>query len=52
MDEPYRVIYLINESNTRVIRGFNSPYLARKLANKIKRSKRCTLLTCVGFFAD
>lgn len=40
----YKVIFLVNATKTRVTRKFSSPYLARKFVNKLRYSKRCTLL--------
>lgn len=45
----YKVTYLVNETNTRLTRSFDSEYLARKFVNKLKFSKRCTLLSCPLF---
>lgn len=41
----YKVRYLINTSQTMLTRTFSSEYLARKFVNKLKHSKRCTLIS-------
>lgn len=41
----YKVTYIVNESGVKVVKGFDSPYLAKKLVNKLKRSKKCTLVS-------
>lgn len=40
----YEVTFIVNETKARVTRRFDSPYLARKFVNKLRYSKRCTLL--------
>ena len=40
----YKVTFL-NETNQKLTRGFDSEYLARKFVQKIKHSKRCTLIS-------
>lgn len=40
----YEVTFLVNATEARVTRRFDSPYLARKFVNKLRYSKRCTLL--------
>ena len=40
----YEVIFLVNATKTQVTRKFSSPYLARKFVNKLRYSKRCTLV--------
>lgn len=44
----YRVVFL-NEKGIRLVRGFDSVYLARQFVNKIRHSKRCTLVSYIGF---
>ena len=38
------VMYLIKATGALVTRTFDSPYLARKLVNKLRRSKKCELV--------
>lgn len=45
----YKVTFLVNESNTKLTRGFDSKYLADKFANKLRHSKKCTILSYVSF---
>lgn len=40
-----KVTYIINESKTRVTKTFESAYLCRQFVNKLKRSKKCTLVS-------
>jgi hypothetical protein len=44
MNGVYEVTFVVNATKTRVTRKFSSPYLARKFVNKLRYSKRCTLL--------
>ena len=44
----YKVTFL-NEKGIRLVRGFDSPYEARKFVNKIRKSTRCTLVSYSGF---
>jgi len=41
----YKVTYLVNATNTRLTKGFESPYFAQQFVRKLKHSKRCTLLS-------
>lgn len=41
----YSVEYLVHKSNTRLVRVFDSPYLARKFVNRLRHSKKCTLIS-------
>ncbi len=45
----YQVIFIIRETGQRLMRGFDSPYLARKFVNKLKHSKRCILVSYPNF---
>lgn len=45
----YNVTFLVNATGARLTRSFDSEYLARKFVNKLKFSKRCTLLSCPLF---
>lgn len=38
-------VVFINERGTRVTKTFDSAYLCRKFVNKLKRSKRCVLVS-------
>ena len=44
----YKVCF-INEKGIRLVRGFDSPYEARKFVQKIRKSRRCTLVSYTGF---
>lgn len=41
----YKVTFIVNESGAKVTKSFESPYVAKKFVNKLKRSKRCTLVS-------
>lgn len=41
----YKVTFLVNASRVKLTRSFDSPYLARKFVNKLRHSRRCTLLS-------
>ena len=45
----YYKVCFINEKGIRLVRGFDSPYEARKFVNKIRKSNRCTLVSYTGF---
>jgi len=45
----YRVNFIVNASGVKLTRAFDSEYMARKFANKVKFSKNTTLVSCVGF---
>ena len=45
----YRVTFLVKGEERALVRSFTSPYQARVFADKIKRSKRCTLVSCPLF---
>lgn len=45
----YKVTFLVNASRVKLTRSFDSPYLARKFVNKLKHSRRCTLLSHPSF---
>lgn len=38
-------VVFINERGSRVTKTFDSEFLCRKFVNKLKRSKRCTLVS-------
>lgn len=42
----YEVVYLIRESGVKVTKNFDSPYLCRRLVNKLRHSKKCELISC------
>jgi len=44
-DGTYKVTYMINETKAKLTRGFFSPFEARKFINKLRYSKRCTLVS-------
>lgn len=41
----FQVVFIVKETGQRLVRGFDSPYLARKFVNKLKHSKRCSLVS-------
>lgn len=45
----YKVSFTVNASGERVIKDFDSEYMARNFVNKIRRSKRCTLISYPTF---
>ena len=45
----FKVTFLVNASNTRLTKSFESPYFARKFVNKLRHSKSCTLLAYPRF---
>lgn len=40
-----KVEYIVNDSGTRLIKTFESPYLCRKFVEKVRRSKKLTLVS-------
>ena len=45
------VVFISRDSGRKLVRNFDSPYLAGQFVNKLKRSKRCILVSYpnVGF---
>lgn len=41
----YNVTFVVRNSGEVLTKSFDSPYLARQFVNKLKRSKRCSLLS-------
>ena len=42
----YKVTFIVKDGDgTKLTRGFDSPYLAKKFINKLKHSKRCLLVS-------
>lgn len=41
----YKVTYRVNATKKVLTRSFDSLYFARKFVNKLKYSKRCTLIS-------
>lgn len=41
----YNVTFTVNATRETLTRSFDSKYLAWKFANKLKHSKRCTLVS-------
>lgn len=39
------VIFIVNISGEKITKSFNSPVQCRKFVNKLKHSKRCTLVS-------
>lgn len=42
-------VVFINDRGNRVEMHFDSPYLCQKFVNKLKRSKKCTLVSYPQF---
>lgn len=40
----YRVVFF-SEKGEKLCKGFDSPYLCRKFVNKLRHSRRCTLVS-------
>lgn len=40
----YEVTYIVNAIGVRLTRSFESEYLARKFVNKLRHSRKCTLV--------
>lgn len=45
----YKVTFLVNKTNQKLERSFDSPYMAREFVRKLKHSKRCRLLSAPLF---
>lgn len=45
----YQVTFLVNATKERLTRSFDSPYFARQFVNKLRHSRRCTLISCPIF---
>ena len=45
-DGYYAVVFLVLDENKKLIRRFNDSYKARLFVNKLKRSKKCRVLSC------
>ena len=41
----YKVYFLINSTKEHLVRSFDSLYLAKKFVNKLRFSKKCTLIS-------
>lgn len=44
----YEVVFMDNTTGKRLARFFSSLYLAQKFANKLRFSKKCTLISYPG----
>lgn len=40
-----KVVFIVNTTKKKVEKTFESPYLCRQFVNKLKRSKKCTLVS-------
>lgn len=45
----YAVTFLNNKTGAKLVRTFNSPYMAKEFARKLRYSKRCTLVSTSSF---
>lgn len=41
----YNVTFIVKSSGEILTKSFDSPYLARQFVNKLKHSKRCSLIS-------
>lgn len=41
----YKVTFIVNATREKLTRSFDSEYLAYKFVNKLRYSKRCTLVS-------
>ena len=41
----YNVTFIVNESRQKLTKCFDSPYQAKLFVNKLRHSKRCTLIS-------
>ena len=41
----YRVVFRVNKTGAKLVRGFDSPYLAKQFVRKLKYSKTCTVVS-------
>lgn len=41
----YNVTFIVKSSSEVLTKSFDSPYLARQFVNKLKHSKRCSLIS-------
>lgn len=41
----YKVTFIVNATRQKLTKSFNSEDMARKFVNKLRYSKRCTLLS-------
>lgn len=48
-DGYYKVTFLVNETGKTLTRSFESAYLAKVFANKVKHGGNCTLISCPLF---
>lgn len=39
------VVFIINSTKEKIVRAFDSPYKCRQFVNKLKHSKKCTLVS-------
>ena len=47
----YKVTFREKKTGAILHRSFDSPYLCRRFVEKLKRSKRCTLMSYPNFYA-
>lgn len=45
MDFTYKVVFLVNATGQKLVRSFDSEYMAWKFVNKLKHSRRCRLVS-------
>lgn len=41
----FDVVFIARDSGRKLVKSFESPYLARKFVEKVRRSKKCTLVS-------
>lgn len=41
----FDVVFIVRESGVKLVKEFSSPYLASKFVNRMRRSKKCILVS-------
>ncbi len=45
----FKVFFRVKKTGVDLVRSFESPYLAKQFADKVRRGKSCTLIGTDGF---
>lgn len=45
----FKVFFRVKKTGIDLVRSFESPYLAKQFANKVRRGKSCILIGTEGF---
>lgn len=48
IEQPYKVVFF-NETGTKLVKGFTSPYSVKKFVYKLKYSRGCDLVSYPSF---